>query len=79
MDVSDEHIASKRKQSSGMWRRLDIVLTDISEERIASIYRVEEKINKSAICTCSRWFFACGFTFFYYPEDGGDTLLRNVD
>jgi hypothetical protein len=25
----------------GMWRRVDIVLTDISEERIASIFRVE--------------------------------------
>jgi hypothetical protein len=25
-----------------MWRRVDIVLTDVSEERIASIFRVEE-------------------------------------
>jgi hypothetical protein len=25
--------------------------------------------------TCSRWFFARGF---FYPEDGGDTILRNV-
>jgi hypothetical protein len=24
--------------SSGMWRRVDILLTDVSEERIASIY-----------------------------------------
>jgi hypothetical protein len=32
-----------------MWRRVDIMLTDISEERIASIFRVEEKKkNKSA-------------------------------
>jgi hypothetical protein len=30
-----------------MWRRLDIVLIDVSEERIASIFRVEEK-RKSA-------------------------------
>jgi hypothetical protein len=30
------------KQSSGMWRRIDIVLTDVSEEHIASIFRVEE-------------------------------------
>jgi hypothetical protein len=30
-----------KKQSSGMWRRVDIVLIDVSEERIASIYRVE--------------------------------------
>jgi hypothetical protein len=26
--------------SSGMWRRVDILLTDVSEERIASIFRV---------------------------------------
>jgi hypothetical protein len=25
-----------------MWRRVDIVLTDVSEERIASIFRTEE-------------------------------------
>jgi hypothetical protein len=31
-----------------MWRRVDIVLTDISEERIASILREEEKIRTSA-------------------------------
>jgi hypothetical protein len=26
-----------------MWRRVDIVLTDVPEERIASFFRVEEK------------------------------------
>jgi hypothetical protein len=31
-----------------MWRRVDIVLTEVSEERISSIFRVEEKIRKSA-------------------------------
>jgi hypothetical protein len=31
-----------------MWRCVNIVLTDISEERIASIFRVEEKRGKSA-------------------------------
>jgi hypothetical protein len=30
-----------------MWRRVYIVLTDVSEERIAFIFRVEEK-RKSA-------------------------------
>jgi hypothetical protein len=29
-----------------------------------------------AAATCSRWLLACGF---FYPEDGGDTFLRNVD
>jgi hypothetical protein len=32
-----------RKLSSGMWRHIDIVLTDVSEERITSIFRVEDK------------------------------------
>jgi hypothetical protein len=31
-----------------MWRRVDIVLTDVSEERIASIFRVEEKSTAHA-------------------------------
>jgi hypothetical protein len=31
-----------------MWRHVDIVLTDVSEEYIASIFRVEEKKKKSA-------------------------------
>jgi hypothetical protein len=28
-------------QSSGLWRRIDILLTDVSEERIASIFRLQ--------------------------------------
>jgi hypothetical protein len=31
-----------------MWHRVDAVLTDVSEERIVSIFRVEGKIRKSA-------------------------------
>jgi hypothetical protein len=31
-----------------MWHRVDVVLTDVSEERIASIVRVEGKIRESA-------------------------------
>jgi hypothetical protein len=30
-----------------MWRRVGIVITDVSEKRIASIFRVEEKRRKS--------------------------------
>jgi hypothetical protein len=40
-----------------MWHRVDIVLTDVSEEHIASIFRVEEKRRKSAseeaVCRCA--------------------------
>jgi hypothetical protein len=31
-----------------MWHHVEVVLTDVLEERIASIFRVEEKIRKSA-------------------------------
>jgi hypothetical protein len=31
-----------------MWHRVEVVLTDVLEERIASIFRVEGKIRKSA-------------------------------
>jgi hypothetical protein len=31
-----------------MWRRVEVVLTDVSEEHIASIFKVEGKIRKSA-------------------------------
>jgi hypothetical protein len=33
--------------SSGMWRHVDIVLTDVSEQHIASIFRVKEKRRES--------------------------------
>jgi hypothetical protein len=31
-----------------MWHRVEVVLTEVSAERIASIFRVEGKIRKSA-------------------------------
>jgi hypothetical protein len=31
-----------------MWRSVEIVLTDVSEERIASIFRVEDKKKPSS-------------------------------
>jgi hypothetical protein len=30
-----------------MWNRVEVVLTDVSEERIASIFRVEGKIKSA--------------------------------
>jgi hypothetical protein len=42
------------------------VVPDVSEERIASIFRVVEKFSKAASKQV------------YDPEDGGDTFLRNV-
>jgi hypothetical protein len=51
-----------------MCRRVDIVLTDVSEECIASIFRVEDK--KKSASEPAR----AGAT----DGDGGDTFLRNV-
>jgi hypothetical protein len=40
------------------------------------IFRVEVcSCNLQSATTCSHWFLALGF---FYPEDGGDTFLRNV-
>jgi hypothetical protein len=39
-----KHMYTWRKQSSGMWHRVDMVLTEVSEERIASIFKVEGKL-----------------------------------
>jgi hypothetical protein len=51
--------------------------TNVSEEHIASIFRVEKSANEEAEreATCSCWFPASGI---FYPEDGGVTFLRNV-
>jgi hypothetical protein len=37
-----------------MWRRVDLVWTDVSEERIASIFRVENSANKEPAWADSR-------------------------
>jgi hypothetical protein len=63
-----------------MWRCVDLVRTDVSDERIASTLRVEKtrKRNQQRLqiaATCSRWFLARGF---FYLEDGSDTFLRKV-
>jgi hypothetical protein len=53
-----------------MWRRIDLVWTDVSEERIASIWR-SLSLQLPAHAGSS-------LVDFFYPEDGGDTFLRNV-
>jgi hypothetical protein len=57
------------------------VSTDVSEEHIAYIFRVEE-INSARNQQTSRWqawytLFLAELIFFY-PEYGGDIFLRNV-
>jgi hypothetical protein len=55
-----------------MWHRVDLVWTDVSDESIASILRVE----KSTLQPPAQ----AGFleADFFIPEDGGDTFLQNV-
>jgi hypothetical protein len=54
-----------------MWHRVEVVLTDVSEERIASIFIV----HLASLTDASRADFLISP---FYPEDGGDTFLRNV-
>jgi hypothetical protein len=49
-----------------MWRRVGILLADVSEKRTASIFRVEAIHDGSSFVDC------------FYHEDGDDMFLRNV-
>jgi hypothetical protein len=63
-----------------MWRRVDVVLTDVSEEGIASVFRVEGKNNMRKLAPALTVSSLVDFLIFsFYPEDGGHTFLRNVD
>jgi hypothetical protein len=49
-----------------MWRHVDLVnWTDVSEERIASIFRVEESASEEPAWACG-----CRSTRRHIPEDG---------
>jgi hypothetical protein len=39
------------------------------------LFTVSTCVELQSAATCSRWFLARGF---FYPEDGGDTFLRNI-
>jgi hypothetical protein len=38
--------------SSGMWHRVGLVRIDVSEERVASIFRVENPKAKDVLAVC---------------------------
>jgi hypothetical protein len=63
-----------RMSSSGLWRCVDLASTDVSLSPCSYIAGSFWLVAQSA-ATCSRWFTARGSL---YPEDGGDTFLRNV-
>jgi hypothetical protein len=48
-----------------MWSRVDIVQTNVSEERVASIYKVEEKSLRAR--NQREKVDATDFLFFFYP------------
>jgi hypothetical protein len=65
-----------------MWRREGILLADVSEEPIASIFRVEADSFTRFRLSLKRLKLSAhagsSFVDCFYPEDGGDTFLRNV-
>jgi hypothetical protein len=65
-----------QKKIQYMWHRrrkyIDIIYKHCKYENTD---RSSAKGTAVAAATCSRWFLASGL---FYPEDGGDTFLRNV-
>jgi hypothetical protein len=62
--------------SSGMRRRVALVRTDFSEERIASIIRMKRISELGTNCKLLLTLFLA--RRFLLPDDGGDTFLRKV-
>jgi hypothetical protein len=56
------------------------VSTDVLEEHIASIFRVEEYAEQETSVKAGGEQSSAGFLLglFFDPEDGGDMFLRNV-
>jgi hypothetical protein len=45
--IQGNYLNKKRMPSSGVWRRVEVVdLTDVSEDRIASIFRVGKSASE---------------------------------
>jgi hypothetical protein len=65
--------------SSGIWRCVDLVWTEVSEECVASIFRVEKSASEEPAWADGRadacWFFV---DLLFDPEDGDDMFLRNI-
>jgi hypothetical protein len=54
-----------------MWRRADLVWTDVSEERIASIFRIEKSASEE-----SAWAGGCSHLPFPYSYLGEGSMLE---
>jgi hypothetical protein len=79
-----DQIKALKKKKGPLWRIQYNFFTEITN--FDAIHRgflfhyqtLAEPINVAFLnsgATCSRWFLARRF---FYPEDGGDTILRNV-
>jgi hypothetical protein len=68
----------KRMPSSGMFRRVALVRTDVLEERVTSIIRATRigEIGKTLAVTTTESRYER--TASCHPDDGSDTLLRLV-
>jgi hypothetical protein len=63
-----------------------LIRTDVSEDRIASIFTVNEceQVQSEIVSSCiggdytRAYYFALYLLALVHPEDGGDTILRNV-
>jgi hypothetical protein len=67
--------------SSGMLRRVALVRTDVSEERIASIIRVttiDELRTLPVTIVLQLLATANTVPTSFHPDDGGETFLREV-
>jgi hypothetical protein len=59
----------RRMPSSGTWRHVDLVWTDVSKERIASIFRVEKPVSEEPA-----WAGGC-----IVPRFGSEGLKKTTD
>jgi fibrillarin-like rRNA methylase len=62
--------------SFGMWRRVDLVCADVSEESIASIFRIE---NPRARNQREQDFSTLQIEAIRSPETSADTIITEVD
>jgi hypothetical protein len=66
--------------SSGMLRRLALVITDVSEELSASFIRVTTIVDlgTTLAITSGSWYFFTACVGFCHPDEGGAKFVRNV-
>jgi hypothetical protein len=67
---------------SGMWSRVGLLQNDVSDERVASIFRVKKNGREKESYMVTIRLLQFGGTestdITFYSEDGSDTFLRNV-